>query len=259
MKYLKKFNTTMSMGDWAESSIANYRLSPYTFLCEDNGQVYYKEYVVMVDNGYDYIDLGLPSGSLWATCNIGANSPEQFGGYYAWGETYTKNSYTPKTYNYYYDENTYWKYCEVDKKRRLDLSDDIAYIEWGGGWHIPTIAQWNELLNSNFTALSIATEQGVTGISITSNSNGNSIFLPLPGVKFENTVEDDGTWTVYMSMDLTNVYQNGNGDYFRFFGTSLSIEDSEVHAYSSGWYDRYSGYPIRPVIGDRSLQLSYVD
>ncbi len=115
----------------------------------DNGQsqtynsYYYvnEEEVIVVDE--PYVDLGLPSGTLWAKCNVGASNPWEYGGYYAWGETYTKadNAYTDDNYKY----NKSNKYSSNDK---LYLSDDAAYVNMGSDWRMPTTDEWDELINN---------------------------------------------------------------------------------------------------------------
>ncbi|MDD6782411.1 MAG: hypothetical protein PUD89_05750, partial [Bacteroidales bacterium] len=103
-------------------------------------------------NGHEYVDLGLPSGLKWATCNVGATAPEAYGDYYAWGETTTKSTYEWSTYKWCdgsYDTQT--KYCTsssygtVDNKTVLDLADDAARANWGGAWRMPTDEEWTEL------------------------------------------------------------------------------------------------------------------
>ena len=105
-------------------------------------------------NGHAYVDLGLPSGILWATCNLGADTPEDFGDYFAWGETEPKELYDWKSYKYgcfnheRYELN---KYCTdsvyglngfVDDLTLLELEDDVARACWGDGWRMPTIEEW---------------------------------------------------------------------------------------------------------------------
>jgi hypothetical protein len=117
------------------------------------------------ENGHEYVDLGLPSGLRWATCNVGANSPEEYGNYFAWGETSPKSTYSRSNYK--------------KKHYPLELSDDAARANWGGKWRMPTIADWNELKdNTTPTKISL---KGVLGWKITSLRNGNSIFLPFAG------------------------------------------------------------------------------
>ena len=118
---------------------------------------------VLDPNGHEYVDLGLPSGIKWATCNVGATEPWEYGGYYAWGETEEKNKYDWNTYKWGYLINVatssqsefVTKYCVdneyndgkgiFDNKIILDLEDDVAYLKWGGEWRIPTLKEQKEL------------------------------------------------------------------------------------------------------------------
>ncbi len=109
-----------------------------------------------IQDGHDYVDLGLPSGIKWATMNVGADIPEEDGNYYAWGETTTREEYQYSWgfYKYYNEEiPCLTKYCntstwgEIDNKTTLDLEDDAAYVNWGGKWRIPTWGQWEELIS----------------------------------------------------------------------------------------------------------------
>lgn len=111
-------------------------------------------------NGHGYVDMGLPSGILWATCNVGADTPEGFGDYLAWGETATKDIYDWKSYrygNFRYDRYELNKYCTdsccgldgfVDELSVLEPGDDAARACWGGDWRIPTIEEWEELFQN---------------------------------------------------------------------------------------------------------------
>ncbi len=103
-------------------------------------------------DGHDYVDLGLTSGTMWATANVGAKTPQDYGNYYAWGETTTKETYrwsTYKygTYDYDHDYSKLTKYNKSDNKTTLDLEDDAAYVNWGGKWRMPTRTQQDELYN----------------------------------------------------------------------------------------------------------------
>ena len=137
---------------------------------------------------HEYVDLGLPSGTLWATCNVGANSPEEYGDYFAWGETEPKSIY---------DWNTYFDTGRIDEtfgtisfKKYLNLSelqpeDDAATVNWGSDWQIPSLDQLKELCNSSYTTTEWTQVNGVNGRKITSKSNGNSIFLPAAGYCYD--------------------------------------------------------------------------
>ena len=166
-----------------------------------------------VVDGHFYVDLGLPSGTSWASCNIGADNPEDYGDYFAWGETvpygqedmsnttnfvttgsYIKNIFAWTTYKYstgdtgdpyLSTDDTMTKYLNNDE-RILELIDDAAYVNWGMNWRMPTSNQFAELINSNYTTIMNTTMNGVYGKKITSKSNGNSIFIPLAGHRRDN-------------------------------------------------------------------------
>ena len=130
-------------------------------------------------NGHEYVDLGLPSGTLWATCNVGATTPEGYGDYFAWGETSPRISgmwYDYKWFGNYDDDNIILtKYNDDDSLNTLLPEDDAATANWGNGWCTPTVDQWKELyqyVNSTGTI-----QNGVFGRLFASN-NGRSLFLP---------------------------------------------------------------------------------
>lgn len=145
----------------------------------DNGKsqtynsYYYVNEEVIVEE--PYVDLGLPSGTLWAKCNVGASNPWEYGGYYAWGETSTKadNAYTDENYKY----NNSSKYSSNDK---LNLSDDAAYVNMGSNWRMPTTDEWNELVNNcNGEWVSNYNGTGVDGYIFHSKRYSDRfIFLP---------------------------------------------------------------------------------
>ena len=144
-----------------------------------------------VVNGHEYVDLGLPSGTLWATCNVGANSPEDYGDYFAWGETETKTTCDWDTYKYGngdYDELT--KYCSnfeqghhgfTDNLTVLQPDDDAATANWGNGWCMPTKEQWEELCNN--TEHVWKAWNGVNGF-LFKGKNGAVLFLPAASVRW---------------------------------------------------------------------------
>ena len=138
---------------------------------------------------HEWVDLGLPSGTLWATCNVGANSPEEYGDYFAWGETESKEVYSWSTYKWCVTKENdeldmLTKYTDVyygsivDNKTELDPEDDAAYVNWGASWRIPTREQFDELFNncsSQWTTLNDVDGRLLTG------PNGNTLFLPFAG------------------------------------------------------------------------------
>lgn len=111
------------------------------------------------ENGHEWVDLGLPTGTKWATCNIGATKPEEIGDHFAWGEVKPKEGYSFLNYKYKSHEHETFKLTKyntvrrdgengfVDYKTTLDLEDDAAYVNWGGKWMMPTMVQQMELRN----------------------------------------------------------------------------------------------------------------
>ncbi len=188
-----------------------------------------------------YVDLGLPSGTLWANCNVGANSPEEYGDYFAWGETQSKESYDWSTYKYGsgsdYDELT--KYCAginygtVDNKTVLDPSDDAAAVNWGSAWRMPTKAEQDELRNN--CTWTWTTLNGVNGRLVT-GPNGNSIFLPAAGWRYDGDLSSAGSFGFYWSSSLDS--DGPSGAYGLFFDSGYVIWD---YSY------RYYGRSVRPV------------
>ena len=127
-------------------------------------------------NGHDWVDLGLPSGTKWATCNVGAETPEGYGDYFAWGETTTKESYVRGTYTYYDEAGLHLnKYNGQDSITILEPTDDAATANWGASWRMPTAEEFDELQN-NCTVI-WTNQNGING-NLFVGSNGNSIFMP---------------------------------------------------------------------------------
>ncbi len=177
------------------------------------------------ENGHEWVDLGLPSGTKWATTNVGATSPEGYGNYYAWGETSTKSTYNWSTYKWCRgSSSSMTKYCTsssygtVDNKTTLDLSDDAAYINWGSSWRMPTKAEQDELRNTSYTTWTWTTQNGVNGYKVTSKTNGNSIFLPAAGYRLDSSLGNAGSNGNYWSSSLGTSYSIYA--YVLYFGSS---------------------------------------
>lgn len=159
---------------------------------------------------HEYVDMGLPSGTLWATMNIGASSPEDYGDYFAWGETSPKDVYGWSTYKWCNGStNTLTKYCTNgnngynsyrDNKNELDPDDDAATANWGPEWRMPSIEQMQELNNNCSTVWT--TRNGVDGMLFTSNINGKSLFLPAAGYRSGSSFNYQGTDSYYWSRTL---------------------------------------------------------
>lgn len=190
------------------------------------------------------IDLGLPSGTKWSCCNVGASRPEDYGDYFAWGETKPKTTYDDwSTYKYCKGENyTLTKYCvhswwgTVDNKTELEPSDDAATANWGNNWQMPSLEQCEELINSSYTTTTWTTLNGVYGRKITSKSNGNSIFLPAAGYRNDASLNFAGSHGYYWSRSLST--SNSSGAYCLRFNPSII---------STNHYVRYYGQSVRPV------------
>ena len=166
-------------------------------------------------NGHDYVDLGLPSGTLWATCNVGSDTQEGYGDYFAWGETEPKSTYDWGNYKWCngdYDQLN--KYCSdsdygyngfTDNPTILQPSDDAATSNWGIGWCTPTETQWRELYQNTTNSWTI--QNGVNG-SLFTASNGRSLFLPAAGYHSENGLDHENSYGYYWSSLLDTSIPN---------------------------------------------------
>ena len=199
----------------------------------------------------EYVDLGLPSGTLWATFNLGAHSPEEDGNYYAWGETSGKWEYSWEQYRYY-DINDYslTKYCTqsnkgiVDDLTELLPEDDAATANWGSEWQTPSLEDFSELMNSDFTTSAWTTQDGKYGFKITSKKNGNSIFLPAAGYCYETTFDADDENGCYWSRTLaTDAPLKAQAQFFSAYGAGTSA------------LERMYGLSIRPVRVEKKIEV----
>ena len=202
------------------------------------------------ENGHDYVDLGL--SVKWATCNVGATTPDGYGDYFAWGETSPKSRYDWSTYKYYNgSSSTYTKYNTesdygtVDNKTTLDLSDDAARANWGGKWRMPTKAEQDELRNN--CTWTWTTQNGINGCKVTSKTNGNSIFLPAAGDRSNTSVSFVGSSGYYWPSSL---YEGGpNGACYLYFSSGMV-------AWSAN--ERYRGLTVRAVFSDNDKPSTFV-
>ena len=200
-------------------------------------------------SGLYYIDLGLSSGVKWAACNVGATKPEEFGGYYAWGETEEKIDFGLISYKWYdYATFNMTKYCtgniggynKVDNKTVLDPEDDVAHVKWGGDWRMPTLDEFYELC-SECTWL-WTNYNYVYGYLVT-GPNGNSIFLPAAGFcrSFDAVAQGVAVEGFYWSSSLSD-------SNFGAMSLLFSSDDSfSAPRYYVSNYHRYYGLPVRPV------------
>ena len=208
--------------------------------------------VTVVGEVHAYVDLDLPSGTLWATCNVGASSPEENGDYFAWGETTGhndgKNNFNWSTYKWCKgSRTTLTKYCcqssfgyegFTDNKMELDLEDDAAYVNWGPAWRMPSKEQFEELFNRSYTTVVTATQNGKKGIKVTSNSNGNSIFLRGAGQFYQNSISLAGTTGHYWTRSIHST---------SYYAWEFYFNSSDVSTMSVGACDHCYGLSVRPV------------
>ena len=196
-------------------------------------------------HGHEYVDLGLPSGTLWAVCNVGAESPEDFGDYFAWGEVVPKEVYNWDTYKYgdvindrfvlnkYYTDTCYGSGGFVDGLTVLEPSDDAATANCGADWRTPTRREWDELYGN--TTCVWTTKNGVEGRLLT-GANGNSIFLPATGFRIDAELFGVGLGIYWSSTLHTD---------FTIRGWSFHFDSVNCHV--CGTYERSRGQCVRAV------------
>lgn len=219
----------------------------------------------------DVVDLGLPSGTLWATCNVGATSPEGYGDFFAWGETtgYSSastsdgRSFNWASYKWMMSSGqSDWKYFTKytfadgqtegiwysdgtfvgDNKTVLESADDAATANWGSAWKMPTHAQWQELVSNTISEW--GTLDNVSGqYFYKKDASGTKvadtyIFLPAAGYRYDTSLGNQGSSGFYWSSELGGVYSDKA--WRLYFGSGLVNADSD--------YSRVYGYSVRPVL-----------
>lgn len=203
----------------------------------------------------DWVDLGLPSGTKWATCNIGASKPEEYGDYFAWGETSSKDYFDWGNYKWVNKTEPSWSQINKytindgqleacwydsngkfigDKKTELDTEDDAAVVILGGGWRMPSHGQMKELVDN--CTRQWTTQNGVNGILVT-GPNGKTIFLPAAGYRARFNLNDAGSYGGYWTSSL------GEG-YSTFGALCLNFNSSEWKVSMNA---RNCGFSVRPV------------
>ena len=199
----------------------------------------------LVDNGFDYIDLGLPSGTLWATCNVGASKPNEPGLYFQWGDTvgYTKDqigkdkqfTWADYKWNPSGDGETFTKYKNPGDK--LELKDDAAHVYMGGSWHIPSPEQIQELIYNTFQGR-VMMERIGGNLFVSLKDMSKELCFPAVGHAENGSIRGYNghsiSWSSALSTHTTD------------FGQFLS--DSDTSTYLSS-YSRCYGFTIRGVIG----------
>lgn len=196
--------------------------------------------------GVEAVDLGLPSGIKWASCNVGATKPEEYGGYYAWGEIEEKEDYSPETYLYYkyvsgdIHENQNW----INIGSEISGTEyDVAYVKWGGNWRMPTSVEFRELITECTRV--VTNYNGVKGFKLT-GPNGNSIFLPFAGYRYKTYLDDIGD---DCSFWVGNIWRGLPDDAVFFYFHQLypdNYNNSNYEVRSSNG-SRETGNSVRPV------------
>ena len=197
------------------------------------------------ESGHEYVDLGL--SVKWATCNVGAEKPEEYGGYFAWGEIKTKSSYEWTNLRFrtsgesmddikFYKYNTSYAYGRIDGKTTLDMADDVAHVQWGGSWRMPTIAELYEL--KEYCTWIWTEVNGVRGYLVKSIMSGYTdrfIFLPVAGNRVVTSFSGAGSYGEYWSSSLTNDPRCAS---FITFGSDYVFVSNKL---------RFNGLSVRPV------------
>ena len=243
-KYIRLFNNHQGYDDFTKTSDF---VKPNVSHCIAENEVHYTP-IPDPYNGHAYVDLGLPSGTKWATINVGATSETDYGLYFAWGETEGYADASTKAFSwddYTLTEDggsTFTKYNSTDGKTVLDLEDDAADANWGGQWHMPTEAQCQELFDNTYVTNEWVTDyqgSGINGHLFTSVSNGNTLFIPAAGNCLGGSVYgvgDDGcVWA--SSLSSSNVSS----------AWDIVFSSDGGGVYNSG--DRCLGFSVRGVVG----------
>ena len=186
----------------------------------------------MKENGFEYVDLGLPSRTMWATCNVGATSPEQSGLYFAWGETTGYTAEQVKSGVRKFDSASY---TASAISTDLKPEQDAVHVNLGGNWRMPTKAECQELIdNCNVTWTNDYNGTGIKGRIFTSKVNGKSVFFPAPGNCYDSFVDDVGSYGFYWSASWSSSSYGWNL-FFHYESQGL------------GGHDRYRGCSVRAV------------
>lgn len=191
------------------------------------------------DDSDNYVDLGLPSGLLWATHNVGADSPEDYGSHFSWGETTTKSAYNWSTYKYgnevdtspYYHltkYNTISDYGPIDNLTSLQSGDDVATTDWGKNARIPTMEEWREL--SEHCTFEWTTLNGVNGTCFT-GPNGNTLFLPAGGSCWNDQLYYAENYGYYWSSSLDTYHPEYAWGFHFYSGFASVIDGYRGHAF----------------------------
>ena len=252
MKYLKLFKTEKDRTDFETNEGI---ITPSIhFTRETKGLNYYPVQFTEdnTHNGYEYVDLGLPSGLKWAKCNVGAEKESDYGLYFSWGETvgyssddvrngvkaFNEEDYKFNEGEWQCDGSSMTKYNLNDSLTTLLPEDDAASVNMGGSWHMPSKEQCEELINPSYTTTTWTTKNGINGRLITSKTNNNTLFLPASGFCSWGSVRNVGSNSYCWSSSSAPELPGGNAWYLGF---------------GSGYNDvnlnyRFSGNTVRGVM-----------
>ena len=229
MLKMKNLNIFSSVTEYENNKSGGVLNVPNVSFVDEDSSIRYLLKNVLTHNGYEYVDLGLPSGLKWATCNVGATTPEEYGLYFAWGET---TGYTAEQVPGVraFDEASY---TASAISTNLTLEQDAAHVHMGGNWRMPTKAEFKELIdNCSVEKTYNYNGTGIKGRVFTSKINGNSVFLPAAGSCCKSSVDDVGSYGYYWSASLRSSYyawslsdssgsMDLNYDEFRYYGYSV--------------------------------------
>lgn len=243
MKHIKIFSLT---SEYETAKSGGTLITPNVSLINEDNSVRYLPELEDPYNGHEYVEIG---GLKWATMNIGASKPSDYGLYFAWGDTqgYTAEQVRDEGQKYFGwedykhgnpDDTGITKYNETDKKTILEPSDDAAVANWGGSWRMPTTDEFKALgaaVNTEWTQVN-----NVYGMLCTDiEDSSKKLFFPAAGNCYNGSVEDVGDYGYYWSSSLYT--DNRLGSYYLLFSSSNTSWD--------GNFDRYFGFAVRPVVG----------
>ena len=190
-------------------------------------------------DGVEAVDLGL--SVKWANMNVGATKDSGFGSYFAWGEVKPKKYYSWGTYIWSQGDSKFLlKYSTSDRRIQLTPSDDAAHANWGGEWRMPTIEEYEELINPDNCTWEWITKDGVNGYKVTGKKTGNSIFLPITGFRFYEGVQFRAIKGIYW----TSMLYSGNPN--KAWCLEFDFSDVDI-SFGKLSANRFSGRCIRAV------------
>ena len=230
---MKNLNIFSSVAEHENAKSGGVLITPNVSFVDEDSSVRYLLKLDFTHNGYEYVNLGLPSGLKWATCNVGANKPEDYGLYFAWGETTGYTADQVENGERSFSSSEYFSGPAASISADLTLAQDAAHVNLGGNWRMPTDDEFEELLdNCDAAWTDDYNGTGAKGRIFTSKINGNSVFFPAAGYCFNSSVHRVGSYGNYWSASrysslyawilyFRSGYLNLNYDEFRYYGYSV--------------------------------------